>query len=173
MAARPEKTAVVAKVRENLEGTSATVLTEYRGLTVPQLAELREKLRQSGAAYKVAKNTLVRRATADLGYEVPAETLTGPTALAYSGTDIAGTAKALRDFAKDHPELVIKGAIYDGEFMDAGEALKLADLESSDELLASFVAMFEAMLGYFPRMADDLLGETDGLLAALADKKSD
>lgn len=173
MGARPEKTAVVEKVREDLEGTTATLLTEYRGLSVPLLAELRDRLRENGGTYKVAKNTLIRRAAADLGYDVPFETLTGPTALAYSGSDIAGTAKALTAFAKDHPELVVKGAIFEGQFMDADEAMKLADLESSEELLASMVGMFETMLAYFPRMADDLLSETNGLLTALVDKKSE
>lgn len=171
MGARPDKVAVVTKVREDLAGTTATVLTEYRGLSVQKLADLRAKLRESGATYTVAKNTLVRLAAADLGYEVPRETLSGPTALAYAGEDIAGTAKALRAFAKDNPALIIKGAILDGVFLDADKAGQLADLESAEELLSSFAGMFETMLGYFPRMADDLLSETEGLMTALAEKQ--
>lgn len=171
MGARPQKTAVVEQVREDLAGTTATVLTDYRGLSVPQLAKLREALRESGATYKVAKNTLIRLAAAELGYEVPKETLSGPTALAYAGEDIAGTAKALRAFAKENPALIVKGAILEGAFLDAEEAGKLADLESADELLASFAGMFETMLGYAPRMADDLLTETAGLMEALEAKK--
>lgn len=171
MGARPEKTAVVTKVREDLEGTTATVLTDYRGLSVPKMADLREKLRESGATYTVAKNTLIRLAVAELGYDVPKETLSGPTALAFSGDDVAGTAKALRAFAKDNPELLIKGAILDGAFLDADEAGKLADLESQEELLSSFAGMFETMLAYMPGMADDLLSETEGLMTALMEKK--
>ena len=171
MGARAEKTAVVEKVREGLEGTTATVLTDYRGLSVQKMADLRAKLRESGSTYTVAKNTLIRRAVADLGYEVPDETLSGPTALAYAGDDIAGAAKALRAFAKDNPQLIIKGAILEGAFLEASQAMELADLESQEELLASFVGMFETMLGYAPRMADDLLTETAGLMEALEAKK--
>lgn len=171
MGARPQKAAVVSKVREDLEGTTATVLTDYRGLSVQKMAELRAKLRESGATYTVAKNTLVRLAAADLGYDVPRETLSGPTALAYVGDDIAGAAKALRAFAKDNPALVIKGAILDGLFLDADQAGQLADLESQAELLASFVGMFESMLAYTTSMADDLLTETAGLMEALEEKK--
>lgn len=172
MGARPQKAAVVERVRDDLSATTATVFTEYRGLSVPEMAELREKLRESGASYKVAKNTLIRLAAKELGYVVPDETLTGPTALAFTGEDIAGAAKALKAFAKEHPELVIKGAVLDGEFLDAGQAQALADLESQEELLASFAGMFETMLAYMPRMIDDMLGETAGLMEALEAKKS-
>ena len=171
MGARASKAAVVEKVRDDLAGTTATVLTEYRGLSVPEMAELREKLRESGARYTVAKNTLIRLAAKELGWAVPDETLTGPTALAYVGEDIASAAKALKAFAKDHPELVIKGAVLEGEYLDADAATALADLESQEELLASFVGMFETMLAYMPRMADDMLTETAGLMEALEAKK--
>lgn len=171
MGARAQKTAVVERVRDDLAGTTATVLTEYRGLSVKKLADLRAKLRESGATYTVAKNTLVRLAAKDLGYDVPDSVLSGPTALAFVGEDIAGTAKALRAFAKDNPALVIKGAVLDGQFLDADEAGKLADLESQEELLSSFAGMFEAMLAYTPSMLDDLLTETAGLMEALEEKK--
>lgn len=171
MGARQEKTAVVDKIRASLEGATATVLTEYRGLSVPEMAQLREQLRQTGGAYSVAKNTLIRRAAANAGLSIPDEVLTGPTALAYTTEDIAGSAKALRAFAKDHPALVIKGAILEGNFIDAAAAGDLADLETQDELLSSFVGMYESMLAYMVRMSDDLLTETVGLMTALADKK--
>lgn len=171
MGARPQKTAVVERVRDDLSATTATVLTDYRGLSVPQMAELREKLRESGATYKVAKNTLIRLAAKELGYDVPDATLSGPTALAYTGEDIASAAKALKNFAKDNPQLVIKGAILEGNYLDADDAAALADLESQEELLASFVGMFETMLAYMPRMVDDMLGETAGLVEALEAKK--
>lgn len=173
MGARQEKTAVVTSIRESLEGATATVLTDYRGLSVHQMADLRAKLRESGSTYTVAKNTLIRRAAADAGLSIPDESLRGPTALAYTSDDIAGAAKALRAFAKDFPALIIKGAILEGNFMPAEEAGKLADLESQEELLSSFVGMFESMLAYVPGMADDLLTETVGLMTALADTKSE
>jgi large subunit ribosomal protein L10 len=171
MGSRPQKAAVVDKVRQDLESTTATVFTEYRGLSVQKLAQLRARLRETGSTYAVAKNTLVRIAARDLGYDVPRETLSGPTALAYAGEDIAGAAKALRAFAKDNPQLVVKGALLDGQFLDADRAAALADLESQEELLGSFLGMFETMLGYAPRMADDLLTETAGLMEALEEKK--
>lgn len=184
MGARPEKTAVVEKVRDNLSDSPATLLTEYRGLSVQDMADLREKLREHGARYTVAKNTLIRLATRELDYEVPDETLTGPTALAYSGEDIANATKALKAFAKDHPGLTIKGAILEGNYIGADDAAKLADLETREELLADIAGMletlsgtqlvgfFESMLRYVPSFADDLLGETEGLLTALEAKKS-
>ena len=171
MGAYEEKAAVIEQIRTDLDSTTATVFTEYRGLSVADMAELRGKLRESGGRYAVAKNTLIRRAAAAAGFDVPDEVLTGPTALAFTGEDIAGVAKALKAFAKDHEQLVIKGAVLEGAFMDGDEAMKLADLESAEELLASFAGMFETMLAYMPRMADDLLTETEGLMTALEDKK--
>jgi large subunit ribosomal protein L10 len=172
MGSRADKAAVVDRVREDLQSTTATVFTEYRGLSVQKMADLRARLRESGAAYRVAKNTLVRRAARDLGFDVPDETLSGPTALAYAGEDIAGAAKALRDFAKANPQLVVKGALLDGAYLDADQAAALADLETQEELLGSFVGMFEAMLGYAVHMSDDLLTETAGLMEALEAKKA-
>lgn len=183
MGARPEKTAVVAKVRDGLSESPATLLTDYRGLSVHDMAELREKLREHGARYSVAKNTLIRLAARELSYDVPDETLTGPTALAYAGEDIANATKALKAFAKDHPELIIKGAILEGSYIGADEAAKLADLETREELLADIAGMlqtlsgtelvgfFESMLQYIPSFAEDMLGETEGLLTALEAKK--
>ncbi|WP_336249374.1 50S ribosomal protein L10 [Stomatohabitans albus] len=169
--ATAQKTAVVAQVRKDVQAATAVVMTEYRGLTVQQIGELRNKLRDAGARYVVAKNTLIRIAMKEEGHEVPDETLSGPTALAYIGEDIASAAKALRAFAKTNDNLVIKGALLDGQFMGAEDAEKLADLESAEELLASFAGMFESMLGYAPHMADDLLTETAGLMEALEAKK--
>lgn len=169
--ATAQKTAVVAQVREDVKQSAAVIMTEYRGLTVEQIGTLRGKLRESGARYVIAKNTLIRLAMQEEGHEVPKETLTGPTALAYLGEDIAAPAKALKAFAKENSDLVIKGALLEGQFLDAEEAIKLAELETTEELLASFAGMFESMLGYMPHMADDLLTETAGLMEALEAKK--
>ena len=182
--ANAHKTQLKEKVREELAGTPAALLTEYRGLTVPELEELRAKLREHGAVFRVAKNTLVRRAARELDYSVPDEVLTGPTALAYTGENIANATKALKAFAKDHDSLVLKGAILEGAYIGAEDASKLADLETREELLADIAGMletmagtdlvgfFETMLATVPTFADDLLGETEGLLTALEAKKS-
>src|SRR5688572_28891086 len=100
---RPDKVAAVDEVRERLSGAAATVLTEYRGLTVSELAQLRAALRQAGGEYKVVKNTLAAIAAKDDGFDVPAGLLTGPTAVTFAAEDPVAFAKVLRDFSKTHP----------------------------------------------------------------------
>ena len=168
--ARPEKVAVVDEVREELEGNLATLLTEYRGLTVSELAELRTELRQAGARYVVVKNTLARIAAKDAGYEGLEEILTGPTALTYCGDDPVAPAKALRKFAKDHPELVVKGGILEGRIVDAETAEKLADLETREELLGKLAGMMYAMLSNTASLLQAPLGQMARLIAALESK---
>ncbi|HUH08545.1 MAG TPA: 50S ribosomal protein L10, partial [Egibacteraceae bacterium] len=104
---RPDKVAAVTDVRERLEGANAAVLTEYRGLTVTELAQLRAKLRETDAEYKVVKNTLTRLAALEAGFEVPDQLLTGPTAITFCAGDPVAVAKVLRAFSKDHPALVV------------------------------------------------------------------
>ncbi len=152
---RPEKVAVIAEVKERLESATSVVVTEYRGLTVAQLQELRSTLRQSGGRYKVYKNTLVRRAADEAGIDL-AEHLTGPTALAFAEPqgeeergDVVGLAKALRDFAKTNPELVIKGGLFDGSAIDADGVKALADIEPREVLLAKLAGLMAAPLQQF------------------------
>jgi len=147
---RPEKVAVITEVAERLSGGSSVVVTEYRGLNVQAMAELRRGLRPVGGRYKIYKNTLVRRAADQAGVDI-AEHLVGPTALAFAepssegdAPDIVSVAKVLRDFAKNNPDLVIKGGLLEGEPMNASEIGRLADLDSREVLLAKFAGLLAA-----------------------------
>ncbi len=144
--ARPEKVAVVERVREDLSGSPATLFTEYRGLSVSGLAELRGQLHDAGARYVVVKNTLARIAAREAGYEGLDDLLTGPTALAICDRDPVGPAKAMRRFARQHPELVLKGGILEGRVVDAATADRLADLESREELLGRLAGLIYLLL---------------------------
>jgi len=170
--ARPDKVAAVGEVRERLQGASATVLTEYRGLTVAELARLRAELRQSDAEYKVVKNTLTKIAARDAGLSVPDETLTGPTAVTFCGEDFVAAAKVLRRFSREKPELVVKGAILEGQFLGPEETLRLADLESREELLARLAGLMEAVVAQPARLALASLSRAARLFAALIDKRT-
>jgi large subunit ribosomal protein L10 len=133
---RPEKVAVVDEVRERLDASSAVLLTEYRGLKVGELAELRRALRSAGGDYKVYKNTLVRLAVQDRDLEGLEELLVGPTAMAFVEGDVAAVAKALRDYSRTNPNLVLKGGVLGSKALSADEARALAELPSREVLLA-------------------------------------
>ena len=171
--ARPEKVAVVDEVRDRLNGSTATVLTEYRGLTVTELAALRAELRKNDAEYKVVKNTLTRIAARDAGLEVPDDLLVGPTAITFCAVDPVAVAKVLRAFSREHPELVVKGSILEGKLLDAGDTVKLADLESREELLARLAGLFEAVLAQPARLALANLTKAARLFAALQQKREE
>ncbi|MET0276196.1 MAG: 50S ribosomal protein L10 [Acidimicrobiia bacterium] len=144
--ARPEKVAVVEEIRTKVAESDATVLTEYRGLKVHELAELRAALRPSGTEYKVFKNTLARRAmdAPELGDVV--SLLEGPVAIAFVKGDPAGAAKALRDFQKINPALVLKGGVLSGKVIAPTEIDALAELPSREVLLAQIAGAFQAPL---------------------------
>ena len=139
---RPEKEAVVAQLTEEFRNADAVYLTEYRGLTVPQISDLREKLGRD-TSYTVAKNTLARIAAKEAGIEGLDEILSGPT---FVKGDFIEAAKVIRDFAKDNKALVIKGAAADGTVYDAEGAKKLADLKSRPQLLAEFAGDIKASM---------------------------
>ncbi len=141
--ARPDKAAAVAEIVESFNGSAGAVLTEYRGLTVKQLQELRRALGEN-ATYAVVKNTLTKIAAQEAGVEGFDDLLNGPTAIAFINGDLVEAAKGLRDFAKANPALVIKGGYVDGASLDAKEIAKLADLESREVLLGKLAG---AMLG--------------------------
>ena len=143
--ARPDKAATVADLKGQFSGSAAVVLTGYRGLKVKDLKELRRSL-GADATYAVAKNTLTTIAAREAGIEGLDSTLTGPTAIAFINGDVAGVAKSLRDFAKAHPALVIKGGVMDGRVLDADAVKKLADLESREVLLAKLAGALQANL---------------------------
>jgi large subunit ribosomal protein L10 len=147
---RPEKVAVVDEVREHFTSSSAALLTEYRGLDVSALGQLRRALRDAGGYYKVYKNTLVRFAARDAGLEID-ELIVGPTAIAFVGErpdgepgDAVMVAKALRDFARTNPALVVKGGIMADKALSADEARSLADIEPREVLLARLAGAFAA-----------------------------
>mgnify|MGYP000327163305 CR=1 FL=1 len=143
--ANPEKDAVIAEIATQLRDSNAAVLTEYRGLTVAQMAELRSKLR-GNATYSVVKNTLTARAAAEAGVDAFDGYLTGPTAIAYVTGDPVEVAKGLRDFAKENEALVIKAGLVDGMAYSAADLEKLASLESRETLLAKLAGAFKASL---------------------------
>jgi large subunit ribosomal protein L10 len=147
---RPDKVAVVDEVRERLDSTSAALLTEYRGLDVTAISDLRRALRQVGGEYKIYKNTLVRFAVRDLGLELE-DLLTGPTAIAFitekpdgSPGDAVDVAKALRDFARTNPNLVVKGGVLGTKPLTADEAKALAEVEPREVLLAKLAGALAA-----------------------------
>lgn len=142
---RPEKEAVVAQLTDKFREADAIYLTEYRGLTVPQISELREKLGRD-TSYTVAKNTLIRIAAKEAGIEGLDEILAGPTAVTFVKGDFIEAAKTLRDFAKTNKALIIKGGFADGTVYDAEGAQKLADLKSRPQLLAEFAGDIKATM---------------------------
>lgn len=143
--ARADKGAAVAEIAEHFRTSNATVLTEYRGLTVAQLKTLRRTLGET-ANYAVVKNTLTKIAAKEAGVEGIDDLLTGPSALAFIKGDPVEAAKGLRDFAKANPLLVIKGGYMDGKTLSAAEISKLADLESREVLLAKLAGAMKASL---------------------------
>src|SRR5437773_11575654 len=140
---RPEKVAVVDEVREKLSSSDAAVLTEYRGLNVASISALRRSLREAGGEYKIYRNTLVRFAARDLGLEID-ELLTGPTAIAFIDGDAAAVAKALRDYARTNPALVVKGGLLGTKALSADDVRALADLPSRDVLLSLLAGAMSA-----------------------------
>ena len=146
---RAEKVALVDEVRTRLSTSSAAILTEYRGLTVSELAVLRRALRQAGGEYKIYKNALVRFAVRDLGLDVLEPLVAGPTAIAFVEGDAASVAKALRDFGRTNPHLVVKGGLLGQNILSAADAGALAELPSRDQLLAQLAGAMAAPLQQF------------------------
>jgi len=174
---RPEKVAVVDEVRERLDASSAALLTEYRGLNVTAISDLRRALRKVGGDYKIYKNTLVRFAARDLGLELE-DLLTGPTAIAFiterpDGTpgDAVDVAKALRDFAKTNPSLVVKGGVLGTKPLTADEAKALAEVEPREVLLAKLAGALAAPMVQFAGLLEALPRNFAYGLKALIDQQ--
>lgn len=168
---RADKATAVAELTEQFRNSSATVLTEYRGLTVAELRELRRSL-GSETKYSVSKNTLAKRAALDAGIEGLDALFAGPTALAFVGGDVVEAAKGLRAFARANPTLVIKGGVFEGKAISADEVNKLADLETREVLLAKLAG---AMKGNLTKAAGTFqapLAQVARLAAALQDKRA-
>jgi large subunit ribosomal protein L10 len=153
--ARSDKAASVAELVEDFKSADATVVTEYRGLTVTAIKELRRSL-GVGTKYKVAKNTLVKIAAKEAGVEVADSLLTGPTAVAFVQGDSVAAAKSLKNFQKENPFLIIKGGIFEGKAVTTAEIMKLADLESREVLLAKLAGAMKASMAKAARAFDAL-----------------
>ena len=143
---RQEKVAVVEEVTAKLNAADAVIITEYRGLSVGQLADLRRQLRPAGGEYKVYKNTLARFAAQNAGVSDLASLLTGPSGITFIQGDAAGVAKSLRDASRINPLLVIKGGVMGGRVISAKDVEALAELPSRDVLLAKFAGALQAPL---------------------------
>ena len=169
---RPEKAAAVAEIAEAFRGASAAVLTEYRGLTVKQIVALRTAL-GADTTYSVVKNTLTKIAAKDAGLEGVEELLAGPTAVAFINGEPVEAAKALRDFAKTNPALVVKGGVMDGRALSADEVRKLADLESREVLLAKMAGALLASLSNAVYLLNAPLQQVARLAGALEAKATE
>ena len=153
--ATPEKTAAVAEIVEDFRTANATVLTEYRGLSVGLMKQLRRSLGVKNK-YSVVKNTLTKIAAKEAGVDLDPALLVGPSAVAFIKGDPIDAAKALRDFAKENPLLVIKGGIFDGKAVTTAEIMQLANLESREVLLAKIAGAMKASMSKAARTFDAL-----------------
>ena len=168
---RAEKVAVVNEVRDRMQASDGAVLTEYRGLTVAELADLRRELAAAGGDYKVYKNTLVKLAVADGPQAAIHELLTGPTAIAFVQGDFSAVAKALRDFARNNPNLVVKGGVVGTGMLSAAEINVLADLPPRDTLLAQFAGALSAPMQQLAGLMEALPRNLAYGLSALIDQR--
>lgn len=167
---RPEKVAVVEEVRGRLDAASAALVTEYRGLSVAELATLRSSLVAAGGEFKIYKNTLVRLAVRQAGVPLDEAMLRGPTAIAFVQGDAAAAAKALRDFARGNPNLVIKGGILGDAVLSADDTRALAELPSREVLLARLAGGLAAPLVGFAGLLQALPRNLAYGLKALIDQ---
>ena len=153
--ARSDKEAAVAELTEDFRTASATVLTEYRGLTVAQMKQLRRSL-GADTKYSVVKNTLTKIAAKGAGVDLSDDLLVGPSAIAFVKGDAIDAAKSLKNFQKENPALVIKGGIFDGKAVTTAEIMQLADLESREVLLAKLAGMMKGTMAKAARTFDAL-----------------
>jgi large subunit ribosomal protein L10 len=169
--AKADKATAVADIAEQFKLATATLVTEYRGLTVANLKDLRRSLGDS-ATYTVAKNTLVKRAAAEAGIEGLDELFVGPTAIAFVKGEAVDAAKAIKKFAKDNKALVVKGGYMDGRALSVGEIDKIADLESREVLLAKLAGAMKAKTSQAAALFQAPALQVARLAAALQEKKA-
>jgi large subunit ribosomal protein L10 len=170
---RQEKVAVVEEVTAKLNEASAVIVTEYRGMSVGQLAALRRQLRPAGGEYKVYKNTLARFAAENAGLPGLAELLVGPSGITFITGDAAAVAKALRDASKANPLLVLKGGVIGGKVISAKDVEALADLPSREVLLAQFAGALQAPMVKMAGLLQAMPRNFAYGLKALIDQKSE
>ena len=169
--AKPTKVSAVAEIADKFRDSSAAVITEYRGLSMAQLSTLRRTL-GAGVQYRVAKNTLVRRAAADAGVQGLEDLFIGPTAIAFVEGEPVDAAKALRDFAKDNKALVIKGGYMDGRPLSVDEVTRIADLDSREVLLSKLAGAMKGNLSKAAALFAAPASQVARLAAALQEKKA-
>ncbi len=167
---REDKQAIVAEIKEYIETSKATLFTEYRGLSVSQLAELRAELRAEGSEYKVYKNTLVRLAATSAGYNFD-ETLTGPIAIAFAKSDAVATAKIIKKHVDSTKILTIKAGLLGDTVLDESEIVALAKLPSREVLLAQVAGAYQAPLSKAARLFQAPITKAAYAIKALAEKK--
>jgi large subunit ribosomal protein L10 len=165
--------AEVEAIKGRLEGSVAALLTEYRGLNVKDLFELRASLRGSSTEYRVLKNTLTSIAVREAGYQDLVPLLEGPTAVAFVHGDPVQAAKDLAEFARTHPALVLKGGVLDGKVLAADEVRRLATLESREVLLARLAGLFQAPLRQTVNLLAAPLRQVATMTSALRDKQQE
>ncbi|XRQ06215.1 50S ribosomal protein L10 [Actinomadura welshii] len=171
--ARADKDAAIAELKDEFQSSNGAVLTEYRGLTVAQVRELRGNLGET-ARFRVVKNTLTKRAANEAGVDEQfRDLLEGPSAIAFVRGDVVEAAKGLRDFAKSNPPLVIKGGYIDGRAMSAAEVTKLADLESREVLLAKLAGAMKGSMSNAAALFNALPTQTAQLAEALRAKREE
>lgn len=168
---RPEKVQAVADIREKLESSRAVFLTEYRGLSVKAVQDLRRSLRDAGAEYKVVKMTLAKLAAGDAGIEGLDDYLAGPTALAFAEDDAVATAKALKDFSKSNEAFVLKAGYLAGQILSSEQISKLAEIEPREVLLGRIAGAVKAPLFKAAVMFGSLTRDAASVFAQLLDKK--
>ncbi|MGH3953197.1 MAG: 50S ribosomal protein L10 [Mycobacterium sp.] len=169
--AKTEKVTAVAEITEQFKDSTATVITEYRGLSVSALGTLRRSLGAS-ATYSVAKNTLVKRAAAEAGVEGLDELFNGPTAIAFITGEPVDAAKAIKTFAKENKALIIKGGYMDGRALSVAEVERIADLESREVLLAKLAGAMKGNLAKAAGLFNAPASQVARLAAALQEKKA-
>ncbi len=168
---RPEKVQAVAQIREWIDSAHAVFVAEYSGLSVKEQQQLRRGLKASESEFKVVKMTLARRAAEELGHDGLLELLSGPTGLAFSTEDAAATAKVLRDFAGDHAQLVIKGALLAGEVLPPERVTDLANLEPRDVLLSKIAGAFKAPMTALAGLMAAMPRNMASMMQQLVEKK--
>lgn len=170
---REEKKQVVTEWQERFQTVKSAVLTDFRGLDVAQMTELRNSLRKQGVEYQVVKNTLLRKAVTNIGQEELHQYLTGPTGIACSFSDSVEPAKALKAFAKAHGELKLKAALVDGKVIGTEQVQRLADLPSKEVLIAQLLACFQAPMVNLVGALQANIRQLLLTLEAIKQKKSD
>lgn len=151
-----QKQAVISEIREKIENSGSLVLVDYRGLTVEQVTDLRKKYREAGVQYKVYKNTMMKLAFKELGFEDFNQYLEGPSAVAFSGEDLTVAARITNEFAKSNEKLVIKAGILEGKILDTNGVKAVANIPSREVLIAKLLGSLKAPVSNFVYMLDAL-----------------